>query len=55
MTLALSAGLLIGMSASLILTPVGYAILDGLSPKKPLRTIDLNLVSSRSKNTRTEQ
>ena len=39
MTLSLSAGLLIGMSASLILTPVGYAILDGLSRKKPLVTI----------------
>ncbi|WP_024298130.1 efflux RND transporter permease subunit [Methylomicrobium lacus] len=29
MTLSLSAGLLIGMAASLILTPVGYAILGG--------------------------
>lgn len=38
MTLSLSAGLLIGMSASLILTPVGYAILDGLSRKKSLLT-----------------
>jgi len=37
MTLSLSAGLLIGMSASLILTPVGYVILDTLSNRKILK------------------
>jgi len=39
MTLSLSAGLLIGMAASLILTPVCYAILARPDPTRPARNI----------------
>ncbi|MFM8341424.1 MAG: efflux RND transporter permease subunit, partial [Methylomonas sp.] len=53
MTLSLSAGLLMGMSASLILTPVGYAILDGFSRKTVLDNTDLDFATNPSKNTRT--
>ena len=53
MTLSLSAGLLMGMSASLILTPVGYAILDGFSRKTVIDHTDLDFATNPSKNTRT--